>query len=1154
MLAWPSLADAAAGAAERGDRAETSARAARVFEWLARDVTRNLRGFGAEEDARDGVPPRLGSPYAAPGGADEWGARGFAWDLPPGAADAMVSALCDHFEAEDAPAAERVLRECGMHEALAAAMLRLAVSCETAARRNAAPPPRWDVERAVAAVIRAYGSLLASGPPESRADPFDEDPNESEATVDGAATVVIDQTDTETARARTRLARDAVERGVLAAALLAADAGAFRSVHGDVRAYDGFQTRSLGSSEDPPPTTRVRGDDEDHEETLDGLLENFVGVLLTALDDPACGDAGRSILLAGAAAESARLDAYTVPSPFRLSLSGANASPATPRVESALLTCVFAHVKYGDRVTELGDTKTVAAEANGRLLARFAPALAASLASARDVPTRAADDACLFAFAAGSATADGSFFPPGDARNNVEDALGTVAWLVARRAEEEKNCQNCPQGPSGFAASGRTAGAFSSFSAFLRSGTRDGARAADRLARAVVYADDNSSSRVFRETKDDRREAVASLLLKDLAHPRAQRRWFEVGDGDDDTAEGPGDPPRLVDPRRFVEGLGQSAAAVVLLASRACVRLGRDTNTTEPEVAFSVSPWGTTRVHWVGCDEANAAMDASLFVLSRRPATPATLAAARQLWPLLGESGPIDTTFVDRMTIASMCALVELDERDVPSTAAGPDPVRPMCEGLASFAALQGLTRFSPSRIRSSPSSASERVSAASYDAFGAAATMRALAAVVAGELRTVTEAANRPDDDACASSAWLLVADAARAALRDWHREAVAPSAPGTNAFGDDERDQKSPSSDARAHYRRLVREARRAAIDLVRVTAAASLPRGDHTADGHAVVAILSDVAEDESEDGVAALDALAAWALAETPAGVSKRGDLPPSVVRLVVQSGRAAMCSRSEAARDAGAACLWAVLRVGEPGETNALLSDDDEEDGTDRAVDDPDDYEITFEDGSGNWEASLFEDWLSDVDPAVSNAVPKRARGSETSPSVPSVEGRLRLAATLARVAPGAFESKVARSPEAARRLFSHALSSGAAPHFSRFLSPGALATLRSLVDAGATRRLDAAEAKRDERGFRLLKGSMFSSRVRGDRFVSEPEPAFSEARRESEGKGRGFFGFGALATATPRWFPRRGADALAALDALVADLDEEMRAEKRARA
>ena len=248
----------------------------------------------------------------------------------------------------------------------------------------------------------------------------------------------------------------------------------------------------------------------------------------------------------------------------------------------------------------------------------------------------------------------------------------------------------------------------------------------------MVYADDGSfSSRVFRETRDDRREAVASLLLKDLAHPRAQGRWLEVGDGDDDDD----DDSRLPDPRRFVEGLRQSTAAVLLLASRACARLGRDTDTevaSYPEVAFSVSPWGTTRARWVGCDEANAAMDASLFVLSRRPATPATSAAARQLWPLLSESGPIDTAFVDRMTIASMCALVELDERDVPSTAAGPDPVRPMRGGLASFAALQGLTRFSPSRIRSSPSSASERVSAASYDAFGAAATMRALAAVVA--------------------------------------------------------------------------------------------------------------------------------------------------------------------------------------------------------------------------------------------------------------------------------------------------------------------------------------------------------------------------------------------------------------------------------------
>ena len=508
------------------------------------------------------------------------------------------------------------------------------------------------------------------------------------------------------------------------------------------------------------------------------------------------------------------------------------------------------------------------------------------------------------------------------------------------------------------------------------------------------------------------------------------------------------------------------------------------------------------------------------------PRDPGHLGGGASAWPLLGESGPIDTTFVDRMTIASMCALVELDERDVPSTAAGPDPVRPMCEGLASFAALQGLTRFSPSRIRSSPSSASERVSAASYDAFGAAATMRALAAVVAGELRTATEAANRPDDDACASSAWLMVADAARAALRDWHREAVAPSAPETNAFGDDERDQKHLHQTraritvvwfARRDARRSIScGSRRRRVFPAATTRRTDMPWSRSSATSPRTRARTASPRSTRSPPG-----------RSPRPPPAFPNAGTCPSVARLVAQSGRAAMCSRSEAARDAGAACLWAVLRVGEPGETNALLSDDDEEDGTDRAVDDPDDYEITFEDGSGNWEASLFEDWLSDVDPAVSNAVPKRARGSyETRPSV---EGRLRLAATLARVAPGAFESKVARSPEAARRLFSHALSSGAAPRFSRFLSPARWrrVSARSSTPARpdgwmppssparaacAEARRTHAEAKRDERGFRLLKGSMFSSSVRGDRFVFEPAAFFSsEKALSSEGKERALF-------------------------------------------
>lgn len=44
------------------------------------------------------------------------------------------------------------------------------------------------------------------------------------------------------------------------------------------------------------------------------------------------------------------------------------------------------------------------------------------------------------------------------------------------------------------------------------------------------------------------------------------------------------------------------------------------------------------------------------------------------------------------------------------------------------------------------------------------------------------------------------------------------------------------------------------------------------------------------------------------------------------------------------------------------------------------------------------------------------------------------------------------------------------------------------------------------------------------------------------------------FEFGPVATATPRWFPPRGADPLAALDALVASLDAETDARTRGRA
>ena len=135
---------------------------------------------------------------------------------------------------------------------------------------------------------------------------------------------------------------------------------------------------------------------DDHEESVDGLLENFVAVTLTALDDPACRDAGRCILLGGP---------FSFAGAFGANDSlGANASEdATTR---CALTAVFAHVKYasGDDATgrrsevtreseRLLETKTSRASRGGaRLLARIKPVVAASLGSARGLVARAADD------------------------------------------------------------------------------------------------------------------------------------------------------------------------------------------------------------------------------------------------------------------------------------------------------------------------------------------------------------------------------------------------------------------------------------------------------------------------------------------------------------------------------------------------------------------------------------------------------------------------------------------------------------------------------------------------------------------------------------------------------------------------------------------
>ena len=1232
MLAWPSLADAAAAAAERGDRAETSARARRVFERLAQDVARNLRGFGEEEDTRDGATerpgspyaPRPGSPYAASGGRDERDACFFVWDLPDGAAEAMCGVLCDHFEPEDTPVAERVLSECGMHAALAGALFRLAESRETYGVQSGSGPA--NVAHAVAAVARAYGSLLfaraAEPEPEPRprphADPFEEDPNESEATVDGtgnAVAVLEDETCSsrdarltekkkgETAKKKnaitTRFARDAVRRGVLAAALVAAAAGPGVFSNASRRPslaprHGGFDTHSGSSETESHEVDEVERDVDDREASADGLLENFVGVVLAALDDAACRDAGRCILLGGPFSFAAAFGANDA--------LGANASEDL--ITRCALTAVFAHVKYAS-----GDDPTSTTRRGGeRLLARIAPVVARALGSgsARDeVIARAADDSCLFAFAVASATET----------NRHDSTFLECAWRVAQRAREEK--EGMTSYTRAFAGGAYTTDAFASFAEFLRSGTSRGVRAMDRLASAVVFRDDESPFAVSRDEIVDagaQAQAVASLLLEGLVHPRT-RRWFEVGDGDDDAREAnekktkndaaDADALRVFDPRKFVEGLCQSTAAIVLLASRACLAPRRATYVHENEkaevkvkVAFAVSPWGATRARWVGRDEANGAMDALLFTLSRRPATPAVAAAAGHLWRLLGESSfmTTDSAFVDRMTIASLCALVELDEREGPSGAAGPGPGPAekrgqqkttrgrldAFEGSLRSDALAALTVFSAADFRSH-FSVSELPTVVPYHAFGAAATMRFLAAALAAAARRATEA---PDPRrARMTLCSYAVADAARAAARHWHREAVAPTLPdsthSTHSHSTERGtlDPREDTFDDARMRRRLVREARRAAIDLLRVTAAIHEPRAEHAADGLRVVGVLADVADDP-EDGVAALDALAAWALAETPS-VTARGGLTPAIVSLVLQSGRAAMCAASEEARDAGAACLWAAMRSGEAGETRDMSREDRAEDGAKtRDTHDPDDYDVTFEDMKGHWEASLLEDWLSDVETA-------RSRRFQT-------EGRLRFAATLARVAPGAFSSKVVSSQDAARRLFRHATCSLVPPSSVSIsvtgcavtqmeISPGALATLRALVDAGAAKLLDRTElagvravcanarlahgeTKRDEAGFRRTPGSCHAGHLRGGErnrnLSSVKDNETNDARAyESRDKNcfdgdcdKNVFEFGPVATATPRWFPRRGADPLAALDALVASLDAETDARTRGRA
>ena len=97
-----------------------------------------------------------------------------------------------------------------------------------------------------------------------------------------------------------------------------------------------------------------------------------------------------------------------------------------------------------------------------------------------------------------------------------------------------------------------------------------------------------------------------------------------------------------------------------------------------------------------------------------------------------------------------------------------------------------------------------------------------------------------------------------------------------------------------------------------------------------GHAVVAILSVAEGGEPERRRRARRARRLGARRDPRRRFQTRGPAPPSCGSSCRAGAR--RCARS-GRRAASAACLWAVLRVGEPGDERAF-GDDDEEDGTD----------------------------------------------------------------------------------------------------------------------------------------------------------------------------------------------------------------------------
>jgi hypothetical protein len=1295
FLSWRSLSDAGVGG-EAGGTAPVSTRARRAFILLARDVSRNLSLFGTQLIGDGNGPGAARSPYSAPGTEPTFSFEK-CWDLPRGAAAAMRLVLSEHFDLTDVSVAERVLREQNVHHALAVALRGLAFVAEESRRRRSAidTSPIADQLAAVAETIGTYGVLLGGAVEETPRDVFFPS-EENDVDMDGLDDVdgMHDSGVQQDCRAtRTRLARDLVRQGVLSASLIAAAADVFPCSQNETPPghFGPNSEPNFGGFENSQSTDDDRGGRDNtwnsRQNTPTGpaenLLGNFIGVLLSALDDPGVDQHGFDVL-AGVDEERYVLGVsqilthcfisqlvtvqtdypdccpyivqYTPNTGLTLFFSKKSGGKTftcfdlfpEPGVfpSAAALACVFAHVKYGG-------TAAVVTE-DDFLLTRFAPALRNFLRN--EVPN--GDELFLeSASAYPTARAVGTDFGNRN-RNRPSADDPTVHALVVSLVSVGKNCLVIKTLPefvvqtitrrvlrrASVADDGNSEGdamsmqvaligdgslsppsaspshedlAFASFTELVCGGSGIGNDLVRCLADCTRFGDDAGVTR-----------GVTHVLLRGVAFP-SMRQWLRDEAGGRESAhksiphktvppgvtEHPNGtfPPQInCDPKKFLETLAGCPSAIALLVLR--VVGGSGSCFREQDVFLQTErrgdeSFGGDSSRKVTSDaQKSDARDAALFALRKRPTSTAAHEAASELWPYVMQRvvDITDSTYdvheteliTSRMEIAQATALVVFDaESGVGRT---PGETREESAPRTAFffpfiTRCAHLLRTSLSPRERATSSLTARLSMQNV-ARAATATMRALTAVTAVATRGEIETDGRVElEQRCVLSA----AAAARRALLEWHGEVktqeleVTSQAQGVSAACDPVEDSVR---------RAAVRDARRAAMVLLSITAVASRTRVELDAaedDTFALVEVLADVAQD-GEDGVFALDALAAISLSgDNNSKVTPDGKIPGTssgkeplqgtthekATALVVQAGRVALCvGENDDVRDAGALCLWAALGRDLSTVDECFVAPDGDGKGgpgslavslpanartvplvdtqTKRNTDDTSGNSNNFDSVSGNWEASLLEDWLAASFAPTENTEPPKAKSERFS----QTEGRLRLAATLARVAPDAFRRHVLRSCDATTRLIQHAMC--ALPSDGRgrnragkqleLCSPGAVAALCEILGGPGSSAIVNRLPTHELRGVRTA--LVEARQVTGTyarRFVSIAGASGTENTKGcSLADGVAFatrarLGFGnslaTFAASHPRFFPRKESDTLSTLDSLIATLDDEVR-------